>query len=215
MILPTTTLALLALVAAQTQKVSPPPPPPPSNITFHSDVLHLDYTYPKSFQTMATAADAAVKEERDKATGATKAAMGCITLPLIAADSASGIRMVLIMRMDGDCLGATISDLGAVATSGLTESLKRFGDPQVGKPSDYKVAGRAASTIFGTVKSETYGATFYGATSCLTQGKDIVCWELLSSDCTQLPDLMNYPVRFDGETAEPVIPTSFAPACKP
>ena len=213
---PTTLLTLALLAAVQTQNQTAKAPPPPATTTFHSDTLHLDYTYPKSLESLASTADEAMKEEQNNETGALKAAVSCITLPLMAADSTGGMRMVLIMRLDGVCLGTTtpVSDLGAVATSGLTESLKRFGDLQVGKPTTYEVMGHSASAIFGTVKSVSYGMTFYGGTSCLLQGKDVLCWEFVVSDCAQLSPLMSYPAQFDGKTAEPLIPANLAPACE-
>jgi hypothetical protein len=202
-----------------TPPATKPAPPATSTptITFHSDVLHLDYTYSSSLTARPDVADQAIQAEKDKSTGATKVAMSCITLPLVTTDASNGLRMVLIMRMDGACLGhaSSASELGTVATSALTQSLLRFGNPQVGSSTSYQVAGHPASVISGSVKSEKYGTTFYGMASCLIQGGDSVCWEILASDCSKLPELMANPVKFDGQPAEALIPEKFAQSCKP
>jgi hypothetical protein len=205
---------LFAAVILQT----PAPVPPPTtaaSTTFHSNVLHFDYTYSSTLAAAPSAGDDAIKAEKDKSTGAEKSAINCITLPLTAIDTTAGLRMVLIMRMDGICRGKVTapSDLGAVTVSAFTESLKRFGTPQLGTPTDYQVAGHSASSLSGSVKSEKYAATFYGIATCLLQGSDVVCWELLTTDCAKLPELMSYPVKFEGHPAEALIPAKFAPPC--
>lgn len=202
---------LLATALPQTT-----PPAATTSTTYHSDVLHFDYTYSSSFTTVTSAADEALKTEKDKSTGVAKAAIDCITLPVTATDSSNGFRMILIMRMDGACLGTTTpaSKLGAVTNSALTQSLTRFGDPQMGKPADYKLSGHPASTLSGSVKSEKYGLTFYGTASCLLQGNDVVCWEFLASDCSQLPELMANPIQFEGQPKAALIPQTFAPPCQ-
>ena len=208
----TTTIALLLIAAQSTATPSSP------TATFHSEALHLDYTYPTSFTPMPAAADQALQSEKDKATGAVpKAEVSCISLPLTATDSSNGFRMISIMRLDGTCLGrpTTSAELAALATTSLTDSLKRFGDPQVGTAAYFHVADHSAAVLSGSVKSEKYGTTFYGAVSCLIQGNDAVCWEFLTSKCSALPELMAYPIQFDGQPAQPLIPAKFAQACNP
>jgi hypothetical protein len=211
---PLTASVALLLAAALSQ--SAPTPSSPTT-TFHSDILRLDYTYGSTFAAMPAIADQALQSEKDKATGATKAAVSCISLPLTATDSSNGFRMIIIMRMDGVCLGhlPSTSELGSLTTSALTQSLKRFGDPQMGTSADYQVTGHPASVISGSVKSEQYGQTFYGTSSCLIQGADAVCWEFMASDCSKLPALMANPVQFNGQLAAALIPERFAQTCKP
>jgi len=80
-----TTLALLLIAA---QSLATPSSP---TVTFHSDALHLGYTYSSAFTTMPAVGDQALQSEKDKATGAVaKAAVSCISLPLVATDSSSG-----------------------------------------------------------------------------------------------------------------------------
>jgi hypothetical protein len=205
---------LLAAVIVQTPSPVPPPTTAASSI-FHSDILHFDYTYSSSLTAAPSAGDNAIKAEKDKAIGAEKSAINCITLPFTAIDTTVGLRMVLIMRMDGVCLGKVTapSGLGAVTLSALTESLKRFGTPQLSMPTDYQIASHSASALFGSVKSEKYGVTFHSTAACLLQGSDVVCWELLSSDCAKVPELMSYPIKFEGHPAEALIPAKFAPPC--
>jgi hypothetical protein len=125
--------------------------------------------------------------------------------------------MISIMRLDGTCLGrpTTSPELGALATTSLTDSLKRFGDPQIGAPAYFHVADHSAAVLSGSVVSEKYAATFYGTVSCLIQGNDAVCWEFLASKCSALPDLIAYPIQFEGHPAEPLIPAKFAQPCQP
>ena len=207
------TASLAILLAASFQQSTPTP----ATATFHSEPLHLDYTYGGSFTSMPAVADDALKTESGKATGAVKVAISCISLPLVATDPTNGLRMIMIMRVDGTCLGnpPTAADLGTLVTSSLTKSLERFGDPQMGTSTSYEVAGHPAAALSGTVKSSQYGATFYGTASCLIQGKDAVCWEFLASDCSRLPDLIANPIKFDGQPAQPLIPAKFAQSCKP
>jgi len=210
----TTTLALL-LTAALPQSLTTPSSP---TATFHSDALHLDYTYSSAFKTMPSISDEAIQSEKDKATGAvSKATVSCISLPLVATDSSSGFRMISIMRLDGTCLGrpTTSAELGALATSSLTDSLKRFGDPQTGSPTYFQVADHSAAVISGSVVSPKYGTTFYATASCLIQGSDAVCWEFMASKCSALPELIAYPIHFDNQPAQPLIPAKFAQACNP
>ena len=212
---PLTTAIALLLAAAIPQSTATPSSP---TTTFHSDALHLDYTYATSFTTMPAVADQALQSEKDKATGAVpKAAVSCISLPLTATDSSSGFRMISIMRLDGTCLGrpTTSAELAALATTSLTDSLKRFGDPQVGAATYFQVANHSAAVLSGSVISQKYGTTFYGTATCLLQGGDAVCWEFLASKCSALPELMAYPIQFDGQPAQPLIPAKFAQACKP
>ncbi len=205
--------AALLLIAAQSLATPSSP-----TATFHSDALRLDYTYSSAFKTMPAVGDQALQSEKDKATGAVaKAAVSCISLPLVATDSSSGFRMISIMRLDGTCLGrpTTSAELGALATTSLTDSLKRFGDPQTGAATYFQVADHSAAVLSGSVVSEKYGATFYGTAACLIQGTDAVCWEFLASKCSALPELMANPIAFDGQPAQPLIPAKFAQACKP
>jgi hypothetical protein len=210
----TTTIALLLAVALPQSTATPGSP----TATFHSDTLHLDYTYAASFTTMPTISDQALQSEKDKASGAVpKAEVSCISLPLTATDTTSGFRMISIMRLDGTCLGrpTTSAELGALTTSTLTQSLKRFGDPQLSAAAYFHVADHAAAVLSGSVKSEKYGTTFYGTASCLIQGSDAVCWEFLASKCSALPELIAYPIQFDGQPAQPLIPAKFAQPCQP
>ncbi len=186
--------------------------------TFRSDALHLTYTYSSVFKPMPSAADQALQSEKDKASGAVaKAAVSCISLPLTATDASSGFRMISIMRLDGTCLGrpTTAAELSTLAATTLSDSLKRFGDPQVGVPAYYQVSDHSAAVLSGSVTSARYATTFYGTATCLLQGDDAVCWEFLASKCTALPELIAYPIAFDDQPAQPLIPARFAQACKP
>ncbi len=208
----TTTLAILLIAAQSTATPTTP------TATFHSDALHLDYSYSSAFKPMPAVADQALQSEKDKVTGAVpRAEVSCISLPLTATDSTNGFRMISIMRLDGTCLGrpTTAAELSAIATSTLTNSLKRFGDPQTGAPGYYQLADHSAAVLSGSVISEKYATTFYATATCLLQGSDAVCWEFMASKCSALPELMAYPIQFESQPAQPLIPARFAQACKP
>ena len=204
-------IALLLTTAIQTATPSSP------TATFHSDILHLDYTYSSSLVADPSLGDQAIQSQKDTTTGLVKAATNCVSLPLTAIDSSNGFRMVVLLRVDGTCIGQPTapSELAALATNTLTQSLQRFGTPQMAASADYLLATHPAAVLSGSVKSEKYGTTFYGTASCTIQGKDAVCWEFLANDCSKLPELIAYPIKFDGESPQPLIPAKFAQPCKP
>jgi hypothetical protein len=125
--------------------------------------------------------------------------------------------MIVILRLDGTCIGQPTAptELAALATNALTQSLQRFGTPLMAPSADYLLTTHPAVVLSGSVKSEKYGTTFYGTASCTIQGKDAVCWEFLTNDCSRLPELIAYPITFDGESSQPLIPAKFAQPCKP
>ena len=126
--------------------------------------------------------------------------------------------MVSIMRLDGACLGrpttsAELSTLGHHHPHRLAQALWR--SPTRYRAAYYQLANHSAAVLSGSVVSARYAATFYGAATCLIQGNDAVCFEFLTSKCTALPDLMNNPIAFDAQPAEPLIPARFAQPCQP
>jgi hypothetical protein len=171
-------LLTLLLAASIGQKT------PPATTTYHSDSLHLDYNYPTSFtNTAAAVVDQAMEEEKDKAQGVIKAAIGCISVPVTALDVSKGFRMIFLMRMDGQCLGAETSPeaLPGVTNSFLSGSLKKFGEPTIGSPSNYEIAGHKAAVITGSVPSKQLGKPLYAAAVCVISAKDVACWQFLTA----------------------------------
>ena len=213
-------LILAAAFSNQAGTSAPPPSqsqPDAATTTFHSDVLHFDYTYSKALIPMAPSETAdAIQAAKNEVTGVAKAAIDCVTDPLAATDSKGGVRVLVILRLNGTCLGAAppASILGTTVTSTLSQSLSKFGTPQMGASADYQVAGHSASAVSGTVKSDQLNVTFFGSASCLLHGSDVVCWEFIASDCARVPEMMKYPVAFEGKDPEAVIPAKFAQACK-
>jgi len=223
----TTRIAALALLlslaapraGAQKDQTAAPPAPAGAatqNTTFHSDVLHLSYVYPSSYANANGLADESLKQEKDKAEGVTKEAIGCVSVPITAMDFSKGFRMIFMMRLDGVCLGeqATAAELGLLTSQVLTGSLSKFGPPKLGTTTDYDISGHSASTVAGTVHADTMGKTLQSAASCSISGKDILCWEFLSDDCSALSTMSGYMVQFEGHDPAPVIPAKYAPACK-
>ena len=200
--------------APQTPAVKPPAPS--ATTTFHSDILHLDYTYDSALIAAPDVSASSLQGVRNETSGKARQAVDCISMPLTAVNTTNGIRMLLIMRFDSACLASMklSSNPTKAVTSSFAGSLGRFGDPEVVQAEDYTVAGRSASATSGSVVSAKYGTTVYGAATCLMQGADIVCWEFISNDCSALPALMSAPVKFEDQPAEPLIPNRFAPTCK-
>jgi len=204
-------LLLSSFVLAQT-----PPADTAKSTIFASEALHLKYTYPSSFQALPGIADSAVKEERGKMQGTERTVAECVSAPFMAMEADTGMRLLLSLRLDGTCLGKDIplTSVENLSSSALTNSLARFGTPAVDSTSTYTLAGRNAYTVTGTVDSQQYGMTFYGIATCFLQGKDAVCFELLSNKCTNLPDMMSYPIKFDDTPGEALMAAKFAPGCK-
>lgn len=212
------TLAIgIALLLPQATTPVPPATAQAKTATFHSDPLQFDYIYDSSLVTQAKAGDDAIKTEQNNSTGATKAAMSCLSLPLTAMNTADGLRMVLIMRMDTKCMGQTVKpeSLSVIATSAFSESLHRLGaEPVLSTASSYLVGGNSAAVLSGSVDSKQAGSMVYGIASCALINGDVACWELLSTTCSSLPVMMSYPVAFKGQNPVALIPSKFAPACK-
>lgn len=202
---------LLTVVLTQTTVV------PGKTTTDHSEPLHFDYTYDSALVTMGDVAQDALKSATDESTGVKKAAVACVTLPVTAVDSANGLRMAMIMRMDSKCLGIEIKpeQVSDLAKSSLSEAMHRMGgEPTMGEPNTYELGGHKAAAISATVDSDKYKTTFYGMASCSIQGSDSVCWEFVTTDCSKLAAMIAAPVKFEGKEPQAVIPAAFAIACR-
>ena len=190
--------------------------PAPATRTFHSADGHFDYTYPANLAVDDKIMTDALKGEKDKAEGdVKKAAIGCITTPLTAMDESNGFQMVVVIRLDGTCLGADLTGdtLPALITPMMTESLTRIGTPTVGKSANYTVSGNSAIALSGTAAVKDSDTIVYGAVTCLSTGKDALCWEFLSDKCATVSSLAAYPIKFEGKEPEALIPATLLP-CK-
>jgi hypothetical protein len=162
-------------------------------------------------------AAAAVKEETDKANGVTKAAMACVTSPVVAADPTENFRMIVLVQIDFACIGqpATEEALSTVVTSTLTESLHRVGDGVVTAPVRYKVGDYPAAFVRGSVKSDKFSTTFQGSASCVLIDKSKVgCWEFIALSPAAVDALAATPVHFDGHDPMALVPLDVAAKAK-
>ena len=198
-------LAILALAGFLTASSLPADP---SVATFHDTLLHYTITYP----TTLTAADVG-KEIMDKATSETnddakKKAMGCISTPLIAMRQTDDFAMLMIIRMDLECLGApaTSSVLQPLAQSSLQQGLLKLGLATVGTPTPYKLDGHDAVYLRGTVTDTAGKDKAFGAASCALVEKSAVCWEAIATDKAMVSTLSATAINFDGHASQPLVP---------
>jgi|GEM_PF-5347323 len=176
---------------------------------YRSEAFHFTYPIPAGLHPDSAIAEEAIKEEKDKATGAKKLAFQCVQGPLMAMDTQGTFQMAGIIDLDGPCLGATVTaeQLSAVGNGSLTEAMSRFGTGKLLAPVKYKLGEHDASLILGSVVSEKFGATFYAAISCALFDTHVVCWEFLSLSPEGVSKLAAAPVQFDGHDPQPVVPT--------
>jgi len=132
-------------------------------------------------------------------------------------DLTKGFNMIMLMRLDEACLGeeTTAAELGAATTAILAESLKQFGKPTISSSADYDIDGHSASTVSASVQADSLGLVIHAAASCAISGKNIACFEFVSSDCRNLAVIAASTVKFEGDAPAPVSPDRLAPACKP
>ena len=191
-------LAIASLCAAQT------PDPGTATKTYHSDALNLDFTYPASFSAKST-----VDDSPDA---------NCITVPIELTDMRTGFNLISLRQYDEGCLkkkDAPSIALGPTANSFLNDSLSRLGKPVMNSSANYYLAGHNASTVSGMVKLSQAGSqAIFGAVSCVSADKGVVCFQFLSNDCAGLMALSASTVKFLGAVVSPVIPIGIGTACK-
>lgn len=187
-------LSALPAIAAGPQTAAPP-----TTMKFHSDTLHLDYTYPTSFV------------QRDTSKDATHP---CGTESISAVDTKGDFSMIILQDEDGGCLNknlaANLPARVAIVAKGL---LKPYGTPVLPDVTAYMIGSHYAVTTNAFIFDPKDGKTHYDAVSCQMIGKHAVCWELISTSCSALTEMESYPVTFAGELPKPLIPESLKPEC--
>jgi len=174
--------------------------------TYHSDAQNFDFIYPAGFAEPKAAADASPDA-------------GCITVPIQLMDMRTSFNLISLKEFDEACLkkkGVPPTSLASAAASFLTDTLSGHGKPVTNPNANYLLAGRNASTVSSTVRiSQTSGSqTIFGAASCVSSDKGLVCFLFLASDCAGLAAMSASTVKFLGAVASPVIPVGIGSACK-
>lgn len=198
-------LAIGSLCTAQA------PVPVAETKTYHSDALNFDFMYPASFADSRTADHDPPDADSPDAS--------CISVAVELTDMRTGFNLISLKQFDESCLkkkSAPPTALGTAASSFLTDSLSRLGKPVMNSNANYFLAGHNASTVSGMVKLSQAGdgQAIFGAVSCVSSDKGIVCFQFLSNDCPGLTALSASTVKFLGAAASPVIPIGIGTACK-
>lgn len=131
----------------------------------------------------------------------------------------TGFNLISVKQFDGSCLkkqDAPPTALGPAAASFLFDSLSRLGKPVMNSNANYYLAGHNASTVSGMVKLSQAGGSqaIFGAVSCVSSDKGVVCFQFLANDCAGLTAVSASTVKFLGAVASPVIPLGIGSACK-
>jgi hypothetical protein len=172
----------------------------PTTMKFHSDTLHLDYTYPTSFAQRDTSKDTSHP---------------CGVSAISAVDSKNGFRMIILQDDDGVCLNKNLAPSLPDRASRLVNGiLKRYGTPSILDVTAYLIGTHHAVTTNGFVFDPAAGRTHYVAVSCQIIDKHAACWSLVTTSCSALTEMERYPITFAGELPAPLIPESLKPECK-
>ena len=202
---PLAILALAGLFAASS------PPADPSVAAYHDDVLHYTLTYPVALTASSETDDVMDKAKGETNNEAMKKAMGCISTPLMALRQTDDFALLMIVRMDLECLGAptaTSSVLVPMAQSSLQQGLLRLGLATVGTATPYKLDGHDAVYLRGTVTDNAGKDKAFGAAACALVEKTAVCWEAIASDKAMVSTLSATPINFDGHASQPLVPAN-------
>ncbi len=82
-------------------------PADPSTATYHDDVLHFTITYPTTLTASSVGTEIMDKAKAETNNDAQKKAMNCISTPLVAMRQTDDFAMLMIIRMDLECLRST------------------------------------------------------------------------------------------------------------
>jgi hypothetical protein len=207
-------LLLTSTLYAQTSVPAPATSAPPASAAqpsalanYHSDTLHLTYSYPASY-TDATAMVGPAMQASLSGDPAAAAQAACISIPLSRMDTSNGaMGMVILVRADAACFKkkfnaksvteAAQDEVRSIAASGAKTSF--------GQPVSYTVANHPAALLVGSFALPT-GQTMQAMISCVLDQPDIACWQFLATNTDRLRTMSTFPVTFDNNPATPLIP---------
>ena len=178
-------------------------------LSYHSDALHLTYSYPGTFTDASAVVGPAIQASMGQM-GDPKDEAHCMTIPFsVMGPGAGGLAVVALARADAGCLHRTLTpaDLAQFSrgqVQGLTASGART---QFGSPVSYNVAGHPALLTQGTFQLPT-GQILQSMFACVFLKPDIACWQFLASARPLIDTMRAFPVALDGAPPEPLIPAN-------
>jgi hypothetical protein len=182
----------------------------PRTTTYRSQAMGLTLTYPASFKAAGT---------KQKPADAETLGHDCSAMPLAVMDMTTGFNMIFLKRIDTSCLGIhpNIAQLEDITSATLGDTLRKLGNPEIGPGVPFSFGTHDATVLSGTVKvPQSRGNNLIlGIAACITDGKNIACFQFLSNDCEAVGKLAGATVTFDGEAAVPVVPKSLMAPCYP
>lgn len=183
-------------------------PTEPAVATYHDDALHFTLTYPASLTASSAVAEVVELSKKEMKSDAAKKALSCITAPLMALRETNDFALIMVMRMDLECLNVppAAGILSTLAQSSLRQGLARLGLSTVTATTGYKLDNHDAVFLRGAVTDEDGKETAHGAAVCSLVEKTIVCWEVVAINKGNVTSLIASPVGFDGHPAQPLVP---------
>ena len=177
--------------------------------TYHSDVLHLSYSYPSIYKDASATVAPAFEASMNHAETGVPDALRCITLPFSAINTDNGLAILLLVRADAGCAKKTFtaSEL-PVFTQGEVQGLQASGGhPQFSEPVSFTTSGRPAQMLQGSFTLPT-GQAMRAMVTCVLLKPDIACFQFLGSSDENLRTMAAFPVSFDGGPAAALLPAN-------
>ena len=180
----------------------------PAMQTYHSDALHLSYSYPAGYTDASGIVGTAFKASVGESPLVSRDAAHCITLPFSAMSTAGGqLAIVLLVRLDAVCLkrNFTAEQLPEV-TAGEVQGLSASGaKPSFGQPVSFVVGGHAAEQLEGTF-TLPIGGSMHAMVTCVLLKPDVACWQFLANTEESLRTMRLFPVTFEGGASASLVP---------
>lgn len=177
---------------------------------YHSDVLHLTYSYPAAFLDASSIVGTAMQASMSHDDGHGKDISHCLTVPFSAMDSSGGsFSMVLLGRADAACLKKTFTaaQLPEFTQNEVQELTASGAHPQFGEPSAFTTGGHAAELMRGTFAMPT-GQRLHAMVACVLLKPDVACWQFLGSSDEVLNRMSAFPVSLEGAAPAPLVPSA-------
>ena len=217
-------LSALAFVAASVTLAAQTPSAPTGGSTpasgamstFHSDALHLSYSYPAGYSDASSTVGPAFEASMNSSDSASKDKdlMHCISLPFSVMNNAAGqFSLVMLARADASCMKKKSFDAAELATfaHGEIQGLTASGaHTKFDEPVAFNVEGHPAQLLHGTFQLPT-GQSLHVLVVCTLIKPDVACWQFLASNEEALHAMSAFPVTLEGAQAAPLVPaTAFA-----
>lgn len=186
------------------------PTTPGAMSAYHSDALHLTYSYPAVYKDASATVGPALEASIGQQNMGTKDAVRCVTVPFSAMDHTSGqFSLMLLVRADGGCMKKkfTAEQLPEF-TKGEVQGLTASGaHTQFEQPVAFTTQGRPAELLEGTFELPT-GQALHALAVCMLLKPDVACWQFLASSEQSLRAMTAFPVALEGGQPEPLVPAN-------